>query len=157
MTSNFRYFLIRKLVYELAKKKCYDARIRSCTCLGKHHRTASCSFVLFDSYACSVHECLICEVKWNLIILKTGIQFHITFASTLYDVCINFHIIWKSLLTWICNNWFIIFTYFYVWHHMGINSFKTYLRNFENVEIINQSLVIWFRSGMQYTEDRHIA
>ena len=95
VTYNFRYFLIRKLVYELAKKKCYDARIRSCTCLGKHHRTASCSFVLFDSYACSVHECLICEVKWNLIILKTGIQFHITFASTLYingyDVCINFY------------------------------------------------------------------
>ena len=84
VTYNFRYFLIRKLVYELAKKKCYDARIRSCTCLGKHHRTASCSFVLFDSYACSVHECLICEVKWNLIILKTGIQFHITFASTFY-------------------------------------------------------------------------
>ena len=94
VTCNFRYFLIRKLVYELAKKKCYDARIRSCTCLGKHHRTASCSFVLFDSYACSVHECLICEVKWNLIILKTGIQFHITFAATLYingDVCINFY------------------------------------------------------------------
>ena len=82
VTCNFRYFLIRKLVYELAKKKCYDARIRSCTCLGKHHRTASCSFVLFDSYACSVHECLICEVKWNLIILKTDIQFHITFAAT---------------------------------------------------------------------------
>ena len=63
VTYNFRYFLIRKLVYELAKKKCYDARIRSCTYVGKHHRTASCSFVLFDSYACSVHECLICEVK----------------------------------------------------------------------------------------------
>ena len=70
--------------HELAKKKCYVARIRSCTCLGKHHRTASCSFVLFDSYACSVHECLICEVKWNLIILKTGIQFHITFTATFY-------------------------------------------------------------------------